>query len=145
MRVWASDVSFTLTHWVPCDHSQRAVDAKGKRGQNTGAYINGIEAEAMETHCVVFGQTQLTEVQSCGLQLKEGGKKEQNRQCNLSKLLIAHSKYRIHILSIHLFIFFLLRQSNPAAKRHWNSQSNPGFSQTYDLLPQLHFVIFMQI
>lgn len=75
MRVWASDVSFTLTHWVPCDHSQQAVDAKGKRGQNTGAYINGIEAEAMETHCVVFGQTQLTEVQSCGLQLKEGEKK----------------------------------------------------------------------
>lgn len=120
------------------------MDAKGKGGQSTGAYVNGIEAEAMETHCVVFLPDTIDGSSKLRLTVKKrGGGKEQNRQCNLSKLLIAHSKYKICTLSI--LFFFLLRQSNPVAKLHGNSQSNPGFPQTYDLLPGHHFGVFMQI
>lgn len=82
------------------------MDAKGKGGQSTGAYVKGIEAEAIETHCVVFLPDTIDGSSKLWLTVKRGRKKEQNRQCNLSKLLIAHSKYRIRTLSIHLFFSF---------------------------------------
>lgn len=81
------------------------MDAKGKGGQSTGAYVNGIEAAALETHCVVFLPDTIDGSSKLRLTVTRGGEKEQNRQCNLSKLLIAHSKYKICTLSIHLFFF----------------------------------------
>ena len=51
------------------------MDAKGKGGQSTGAYMNGIEAEVMETHCVFFLPDTIDGSSKLWLTVKKGGKK----------------------------------------------------------------------